>query len=343
MFDFIQNWFHPKGLLPDDVDSRDIYVHELLGGEVELPKSYSIRNLGYRNQGKYPLCVAMATEKIIHRKLESDELSQSHLFSMGGGGSGGSSFKGIIETALNIGLVLYQKMPLPKDVTKLETGWVSKHWAEAVKISLDDARKIPNYARVLGKKEELKKAVVQYGGVLIGVYAGGTYYNDRPIRYKAGNNHAVVLTGWDENDDWEINDSLSYAKLTNGYRFLSKDYDIAGGIVVLDLPEDWREQRDEARKEDNEKFEFCLNHYGMPRKLFSKTGEQGIAEQMNKEFKKFNNQSVLEAAGLFWTIYINAVVYGGYSFTDVINDCYNWRRTGKHIFNFNLFRIDYKK
>lgn len=343
--DKLENWRYPKGFVQDDIDPRDVYTHELMSGdeEIEIPKSFSIRDLGYRYQGKYPFCVAMATEKIARYVFQSDEMSQQHLFFLGGGGASGSSFKRIFDTALNIGLVPYEEMPMPANVTKLADNWVSKGNFKAAGVPTEDAKKIPGYARVLGSREQLKHDLVKYGPLLIGVYAGGTYYNDLPSRYKNTNNHAVVLTGWDENDNWEINDSLGYVMSSDGYRFLGKDYDIVGAMAVTYLPDDWRQQRDEARKEQHAPFEHCLNHYGKPRRLFGLTGEQGVAEEMQKEFKKFNNQSVMEAAGLFWTIYINAVTYGGYTYTDVINDCYQWRRTGEHIFDFNKTRAEWEK
>jgi len=96
-----------------------------------------------------------------------------------------------------------------------------------------------------------------------------------------------------------------------------------------------------------EGFEHCLNHYGKPRDFAL---EQKVAAKLVKEFQKFKNQSVWEAAGKFWNVYTNAVAYGGYSISygitwmpgDVINDCYHWRRTGEHIFDFNKLRSEHK-
>ncbi len=118
---------------------------------------------------------------------------------------------------------------------------------------------------------------------------------------------------------------------------MSQNYTFNFAYAVTELPADWKELRDEARKKDfipepTSPYPSVLDHYGKQRNLEL---EITTANEMLARFKVFNNKSVTDAAGRFWPVYTNAIAYGGYSYTDIINDCYHWRRTGTHIFDLN--------
>lgn len=138
--------------------------------------------------------------------------------------------------------------------------------------------------------------------------------------------HAVACTGYDERG-LEIFDSLE----PSGY-FVPWGYELTGAFVAEELPVDWREIQE---KELTKEIPNNANRYG---KVRNYEQEIKVASIMLDVFKKFNNKSVFEAAGRFWTMYIRAVCYGNYSFTDVVNNTYNWRRTGQHIFDFDKER-----
>jgi hypothetical protein len=139
--------------------------------------------------------------------------------------------------------------------------------------------------------------------------------------------HALLLIGYDIQGNWQVFDSLGVA-----WYWISKDYELLSVTSLTELPIDWKVVQETAQKEE---FGVALNHYGKARVLQL---EVASANAMMTAFTKSKNQSVFEAAGRFWTVYINAVAYGKYSVTDIINDCYNWRRTGKHSFNLNTVR-----
>jgi hypothetical protein len=177
--------------------------------------------------------------------------------------------------------------------------------------------------------------------VLVGVAASGGWWKDKANRSKPEDNHAVLLVGYEQDDSWIVFDSLQPEKDFNGYHRLSSEYTFSSAYAITELPANWKELRDEAREAPPGNKE----RYGKQRNY---EAEVAFANKMLAEFKRFNNQSVLEAAGRFWETLIRAGVYGGYSLTytkwgrwmpgDLINSVYNWRRTGKHLFDFNKLR-----
>lgn len=342
------------GLVLDSFDPRDVWEDEVLSGEdINLPAHYRIDGLQYDYQGVYPFCVSFATTTLIEylHKINTGgerlQFSQPHLFFHSGGSTRGSSFRSNLNVARKNGVISYSKMPLPEPITELMPDWVNKLRAIADGIPFKDSAKVSGYVRIGNRPDELKKAIMKYGPLLVGVKTKGDYYtNNKHKRYPGADNHAVLLVGWETDGSWIIFDSLNYVRKHSGYRELHSTYDFPSAYAITELPRNWRRTRDKERKKG---FTHCLNHYGKNR-VFRL--EQEVALQLAKEFEKFDNQSVWEAAGKFWTVYINAVAYGGYNISykkwgmwqpgDVINDCYHWRRTGEHIFDFNKERIEHR-
>lgn len=344
------------GLIQDTFDPRDVWADEIgLAGAGELPEKFLIEGLNYEVQGFYPFCVSFATTTIIESKYRSENsvnirLSQPHLFFHSGGGVKGSNFRYNLNTALDEkkGCISWVRMPMPNPYTPFPN-WLVELKRDADAIPFTDTKRIAGYVRVNNDVESLKQALLAHGPLLVGVdsKSPGYYTGKASKRKNSIDDHAVVLAGWNDEDNTFIRfDSLGHANVTDGYVAMSQDYPFITAYAITELPEDWREQRDVSRKTG---FEICLNHYGKPRDY---ARELQVAADMVREFQKFNNQSVWEAASKFWTVYINAIAYGGYSLSykkfgiwqsgDVINDCYNWRRTGKNIFDFNKLRSEHK-
>ena len=339
------------GFLPNPFDPRDIWEDEVLAGETkELPKSYRIEGLEYERQGTYPFCVSFAVTKMVEylydKKGKKLAFSQPHLFFHSGGTKNGSWFRANLKTALNKGCVPHSKMPMRSVKFARLPDWYETMKEEALDISFTGSKKIAAYIRIDGDNHhKVKEAIRKYGPLLIGVGTGNKWYNGNK-RSRDYDNHAIALVGWNEDGTWVGFDSLQYYKGDNGYRTIHKDFGFRSVYAITALPKKAIEKAVEKRKEG---FEHCLNHYGQPRNF---AAEQRAAGKLVEEFEKFNNQSVMEAAGKFWTVYVNAVAYGGYSISykkfgrwqpgDVINDCYHWRRTGEHIFDFNQLRNEHK-
>lgn len=312
-----------------------IWEDELFAGETTpLPSYYKVEDLLYDPQGPYPFCAATAVTTAAEYAYKRDtgitkRFSQAHLFFNGGGTKSGASATRLLNVARKNGMVLYGAMPMPE---LFEDNWCQILRKKALSIPFKDAYKIPGFLGVVPDKDKIKKAIFNYGPLIIGVYASfiDGYYTGNGKRKTQRDNHLVVLAGWDDVDNkWIIHESQNWAKNTEGYVTLHQDYTFNCVLGIPEgLPENWREIIDEKRKAP----EGALEHYGQLR-VWQK--EKNAEQALIDAFSKFNNKSVSDAAGRFWPIYINAIAYGGYSVKDVVNDCYNWRRTGQNIFDFN--------
>lgn len=340
------------GLLEQPLDPRDIWVDEIVGGEPtavsSIPESFLIEDLSFESQGSQPYCASFATTKMVeyhYKKKGVDiELSQPHLYYNSGGSMWGSYFRTNLATAKNRGCIDEIKLPMPLNRWDFDADVYETYKNLALTTPFDDPKTILGYARVSTLPLDLKQAIMDHGPIMVGVYAGGGYWNPDTKRQGAVDNHATLLVGWDK-DHWILFDSLQMNSEFNGYHSVSRDYTFNSAYTVLDIPENWKEIVEEKRVEP---YQHCLNHYGKPRNFELETQK---ANELLREFKKFNNQSVLEAAGRFWTVLVNMATYADYSISyrkygrwqpgDLINMIYAYRRTGQLIFDPNKLRNEY--
>lgn len=344
------------GLLEQPFDPRDYWLDEVLGSDEvrQFPESHRITGLSYDPQFSYPYCVSFATTTMIEYAMREKKggvvkYSQPHLFYHAGGSEVGSTFRGNLNVAKDKGVIDYDKYPMPDPRYSRPDDWHAIGKAKAFSIPFDNSDTISGYVRILSNnQEEMKRAILDHGPVLVEVLAAKAYFTDPWHKTTdVRKNHAVLCVGWTKDGRWILFDSLSYVSapkdwggemLPAGYRTVSPDYSFGAAYVLTELPKNVKTVVEKARTLPPGNAE----RYGLSRDY---PKELEVASQMLVEFKKFNNQSVLEAAGRFWELYIRAIVYGGYSLSytkwgrwyagDIINDCYHWRRTGQHIFNFN--------
>lgn len=324
------------GLTQEDIDPRDVWEDEILAGEQDdIPSSFRTEGLTYEPQGAYPFCVSFAATTLAElwyeRAVKGKKFaySQPHLFFHSGGGKHGSGFRANLVTLLDKGAIPYQAYPMRDPKVGRGNTWFEEMSVEAQKIPFTDAMKIGGFIRVQSTADALKRAVIKYGGLLVGVAAGsGDYYTGNGKRVKEIDNHAVLLVGWTATH-WIIFDSLWWAQKTGGYVTLDRSYTFPSAYAITSLPENWRDVRDEKRKEE---WQNVLNHYGMKG---NHALEVKTANDLLNAVQKANIAGVSAAAGRFWLVYVNAIAYGGYTITDVINDAYSWSKRGEHIFNFD--------
>jgi hypothetical protein len=352
-FVFVDSKYKVKnsGFLPNPFDPRDVWEDEILGGEtITVPRNHLIDSLRFEPQGSHPFCVSMATTKMAEYLYGKNgyyglELSPPFVYYNSGGGYIGSYFRSNLDTLVRIGSPKDEIAPMPDNLWEWDRNIYEREKRQYTKMGTFSPLKVKAYIRISPDAGTLREAIIKYGPLLVGGYAGGGWWNYETKRQSASDNHAVLLVGWAENGAWHVFDSLQPHKNFDGYHVLSPDYGFHGAYAVTELPADWREKRDKVRSEP---FENVLNHYGKPRNF---EAEVRAANKMLEEFTRFKNQSVLAAAGRFWTVLVNMVVYGGYSISyrkwgrwqpgDIINFVYAWRRTEEFIFDPNKERKEY--
>lgn len=337
-----------SGFIPDKFDHRDIWEEELLSGNEELndniPSEYRVEGLKFEYQGIWPFCSAFAVSslvewKLLHEKQIVHAYSQPHLFFQSDGGKNGSTFRGNLETARKNGCISYGVFPMPDDLYDLAS--FESLRIKALQTPFGEAQKIGGYVRVRDEEYALKRSILTYGPLLVGVAAFGGYWRDLTPR-RGKDNHAVLLSGWDK-DGWIIFDSLTQKTNFDGYHRIAKNYSFPSAYAVVELQSNWKEAVEEVRKEAVREYDFALNHYGKPRDFQL---EVAAAEELKTELSKFNNQSVWEAAGKFWTVLVNARCYADYNISyqkwgiwhsgDLINFLFAWRRDPNNVpFNLN--------
>lgn len=318
------------GFIDNPFDERDVWEDEILGGvdTKDIPESYRIEGLRYQPQGSYPFCVSFAVTTMAEHWYKNEfSFSQPHLFFHSNGGKNGSSFRANLDTAREYGMVSESLAPMPERITGKPSDWLEALGGKYKAIPFSDAKKIGGYVRIKSDAESIKRAILQHGPLLVGVHAGsGDYYTGNGVRVKDTDNHAILLVGWTKTH-WVIFDSLFWVKKNSGYGTLSISYTFPSAYAMTSLPENWKQLRDEKRSNG---WENVLNHYG---KEGDHEKEVSTANELARLIAK--NKDAQSVAGKFWLVYVNAIVYGGYTFTDIINDAYNFATKGVHIFNFN--------
>lgn len=347
--------FSPYGLLPQPFDPRDLWEDELLGGTAEeaLPASYKNPQIGaFEPQGAWPFCVAFSVTGMLEGAIRKAQgivlqLSQPHLFFNAGGGPNGTYFRAALDVAVKKGCISAGAFPMPAQLWDTEAFDGFKRAALAQPFV--NPKKALGYVRINPTAEAIKRAILKYGQVMVGVVASGGYWNADKLR-PAGRdeNHATRLFGWDDREGkrgvFYAIDSLQPKANFDGVHTFSQDYEFFSIYALTELPADWKEQQAASRA----KYQTALDHYGKPRNL---EAEQRASLALLDAFRRLTDKLTLDSAGPLWTVYVNAVAYGGYSVSyrkllrempgDIINDAYSRRVNGREVFDFNRLRSTY--
>lgn len=290
---------------------------------------------GFKDQDGFPFCVSYATmnAKYAMQKMQTGKdilISPYELFFRAGGNKRGSVISNNLRTLMDGGTP-YDNRPRPEtlDWSKWD------EYATESKAEIYPQLKSEGYSYVPAFSEEVILGALSQSPLIIGVSVDSKYMTDQVIKWDGKQpNHGVALLCIDSQKYRYIQCSLAQRTKLNPYgiKKLDPNYPIMYAHSLRDLPDDWPVKQKNAMEQE---FGECLNHYGKPRRY---EDEVKTASKMLDKFKSYKNNSVIEASGRFWTVYINAITYGGYSYTDVVNDCYNWRRTGQHAFDLNKTR-----
>jgi len=193
------------GYIPSPVNMSHLIVEKgtyLEGSIVGLPSSYDLRTLGYvtpvKDQGSCGSCWAFATygsfESWLKKSLsETWDFSENHLKNYSGFDrtpcEGGNEYMSLAYLARWSGPVDEVNDPYHDWDDRPSPGGAYKKCLEKVLWFFTD--------------DDIKNAVMTYGGLYVPMYIDVAYYNSSlyTYYYNGSNvaNHAVTLIGWDDN------------------------------------------------------------------------------------------------------------------------------------------------
>lgn len=328
------------GLFLDDPRVlNELPQFDLLFGGDEEEKAPDWKSLmpEFRNQGSSMWCTAFAGVNIgsaINKRETNEELvfSPFELFYRTGGSRFGNTLVNA-ATGMRQGFVFEEDKPTPKpDYWSETTHRYYKSIADASPEALARGKRyaMKSFAVVPPTPSMLRKAL-STSPLLLAIGIGSDYWNrPAPRRSMYGAYHANVLTNMDKDGNYEVFESLAGRGGFDGHHLLDNDYEILYALSFVDLPNNWFEAQEQAKRKP---FENALNHYGMPRNV---SLEQLVAQDFSIFVRK--HPTLTGLAGKYWTVIVNALAYGGFSVTDILNSLTNERRTGKPIFNLNEMR-----
>lgn len=308
------------------------------GGDESVNTDWKSLMPSFRNQGSSMWCTAFAGVNIgaaINKKETQEEVifSPFELFYRTGGSRFGNT---LVNAAAGMrqGFVLEEDKPTPKpDHWSESTHQYYKTLAEATPEALTRGKKyaVRSFAVVPPTPAMLRRAL-GVSPLLLAIGIGSDYWQTpAPRQTRYGAYHANVLTNIDKQGNYEIFESLAGRGGFDGHHKLSNEYEILYALSFVDLPNDWLETQEKAKRKP---FENALNHYNKPRNV---SHEQASAQYFAILVRQ--HPSLTSLAGKYWTVIVNALAYGGYTVTDILNSLTNERRTGKAIFNLDEMRI----
>jgi len=330
----------------DRIDANLAQYDLIFGaGEAVVPKDWSGDMPAFRNQGAKPFCggysLSNAKYALDHNQNGNKSYNPDWIFYAGGGIQQGSCMPDLMSIVRYQGMVLDEDKPV-LNPAKFDYSQWDKQRADTLNVSVvaKERMKIAKIDSFSILYPQFFADALQHSPVILLVEFFQTYYEGLSTNYvkapakgsKVLSRHFVTLEKFLDNGDFQVMDSITNKAGFDGHRIFNKDYPVVCGYSMRDLPLEWNDIMANQRRTE---FWNCLAHYNLPRRF---EDEVKVGYQMVVEFKKFKNDSVFNAASRFWTILINMVTYGGYSYTDCINFIYAWRRTGKYIFNVNNLR-----
>jgi len=322
------------GLAPLPFDSRDVFADEIgLAGSAVIPKSFLTEGIPFEPQGDYPFCVSFATCKLVNLAIkavngQTYDFSKPFQFFRSGGNAEGSDFRSNLATAISPGCIDNSQLPMPADV--YGPSQFNELQQKAATLAYSAPECVIGYMRINPTTEAIQQAIMSFGGVLINVCAESNWFVDG-CEFPVGGvyNHGVIAVGWREDGCRCVHDSIEESAAFTGYHYIAADYPLTSIYAIAPLPANWRDLRDTVRAAP---FANALSHFSKARNLAI---EQQTASDLLAAFTALKNQSVMDAAGRFWTVFINCVSYGNYTVTDCVNYTYAFRRGETAPFDLN--------
>jgi len=239
-----------KGLLKDPIDYRDIELGSIFKKSISIPEKYNVPfKMKIKNQGYKPYCVgyscATIKEFLEQREQNNIEFDGEWLYKeckkIDNYNGDGTYFRAGFK-------VLKNKGALPVGASYYDELAYSRY-------------RIGGYAKVKLNFQDLKEAIYRYGAVVVGFRGSNQGWSTPYIRPpRSGERqwgHAVSLAVGYTKDRIVLQNSWGKRKGDKGYYYFGKDYlPISAWVVLVDLPNDWKEL---LKKENKPKHQFNVN------------------------------------------------------------------------------------
>ena len=160
------------------------------------------------------------------------------------------------------------------------------------------------------------------------VHVGRGYFDTVAPKVDTGFLHAMVITHIEADGRIKVFDSLTRSQGFDGFHYLAPDFNILYAYGILDLPNGWQAEQEKLEQAK------LPDRYGRPRSL---TLEAKIKTDLL--YARSRNPTHAAYIDKDFTLYLMAVVYGGYSVQDVLNHITSIRRLGWPIFDFNKPKV----
>lgn len=283
----------------------------------------------FRSQESTMMCTAFAgasIASILNAKETGEKVlfSPMELFTRSNGTTSGNSVQNTFQ-AMQSGLLLENKCPWVGPVDsfngynlKLMDAYAS---ARRDLHGLSTEFAVKDLAWVNQDRASLRQAL-QVSPLMLIINVGNGYFNDVAPAVNSGAAHAVVALQVDDSGRIRIFDSLTNRQGFNGFRWLSADFKVLYAFSFIDLPNDWQNKQNGVS-----------NRYGKPQIKWVDVQTTAMLNGMKK-----TNPTHASFIDSGWSVYLNALGYGGYTSTDILNHISSIRRTGKGIFDFNQLK-----
>jgi len=361
------------GCKPPVVDPRIAQYDAIfpLGGPVLDSKSWRSMMPPHRWQAPYPFCVSYSFYALIYALNKAYDkrepvISPVHAFFRAGGSRSGSFIDQHAQNGVNEGFVYEEDKVTPSlEKNNLNGYWPATDAAwEALRIY---ALKVTNEAIAKAGQNKLKSySVVSVTNIQATIDA--LDYTPLVLALPIHNNYQDAMNGWTPKDNplwhavvctqrfadgsWEVFDSLKDSAKFDGFRRLPADYPVGFAMAFRDLPDTWKETQKTWLEQQ---YPNAYNQYGKPRLPLHE--EQRLAFKLRALVESYPDAGIRTIAGKYWTVLVNAALYGGFSYTvtgpdgleyfawrdkgsDIANCLYHFRRYGVFPLNFDRLRTE---
>lgn len=310
----------PTGLIVDDAFTiSQMPQHDQIFGSAPVVSSRDWSSLmpTFRFQGASYWCTAFAATNVKSALIKAaggSETLFSPLYTFYA--SGGTVYGNRVSSTLNLmesGTVLEVDCPTP-----VPDSWGYAVWEKYKNYAVSNRAKesakmyaVKSYANVIPERNDMKKALEKSPLIITIGIGRGYFLNPAPAQWDYSAYHALVCVKVEDDGRVKVFDSLEQKQGFSGFHWLAADYPILTATSVIDIPESYKPTV----------VDPTTLYFGKPRNLAAEQAAVNLLIPVSKTHP--------EIAGLLghdWILSVNAMAYGGYTLTDILNQYFSIHR-----------------